>query len=122
MAIEGTDMYYGTTICLLSHWGAYKNNNEFLIMHVMYSTINSIKMQWFMYFSSSQKRRCNMAFIEPVHHDKPSVSHFFKIDKEWKILFKEKAGRCFNIKMPSYQYRNSHCEDEIVWQLISSVW
>ena len=41
MAIQGTDMYYGTTICLLSHWGAYKNNNEFLIMHVMYSTINS---------------------------------------------------------------------------------
>ena len=31
-----------------------------------------------------------MVFIEPVRQDKPSVSHFFEIDKEWKFLFKER--------------------------------
>ena len=40
------------------------------------------------------------------------VSH--KYNKKYYILPFRRAGGCLNIKMPSYQYRDSHVKDKTV--------
>ena len=75
---------------------------------------NSIHLSALFFLMLINLLRCTFKFCVQYFHKFPVLLQKYPLVKSINAEFINQSGGWFNIKMPSYQYRKSHCGDKTI--------